>query len=347
MIDTVRFKMLLTRKQYEKIRSVSKEMSETDNESGSTSFRVLKKNVPIGSYDRNISIYVSDEHYCYIEFSVPKYLYGHNVFLVYPEQVPSICESLQKKFYRFFGDFPATIWWELERVDLCYAWKLPSHEDAVKVLSLLQNISGGRTHKFTYNSSVMFKGGTMTTKFYLKDDEYYKHDFVELKKSGFIDMAYKYLAISQGVLRFEISLRKQAINRLFYGVESGDCYWISWLFTTEACTHILNRRMSDLMKCVNKKLVTLDQVHDKLVAVYGKTKGFHLYSFYRIYYNDEFGVKKIRKSMTYQQVWYNLKKLNNAGVGVASDETPLSFDLDIPSKYVVNDTAPKGAVAER
>lgn len=343
MIDTIRFKMALTDSQYVRIRSLSTEVTELDNESETTNFVILKNSLPLGSYDRKINIFVTDEKQCFLEFSVPKFQYGHNVYMVFPEEVPEIVEKVQKKLDKYFHGFPASIFWELQRIDLCYSWKFPDHESALQVLSLLQGIEGNKTQKYLYNSSVMFRGRTMSTKFYLKDDEYYKHDFVELKKSGFVDMAYKYLAISQGILRFEISLRKEAINRLFFGVEKGDCYFISWHFTTDTVTHILNRRLGDLLRMNNKKSVTLDQVHQKLVAQYGKIQGLHLYTFYRLYFNEPEGKKKIKRCMERTRIWRNLKKLRDAQVGIASDDIPLNFDLSIPSIYGVNDQAPRGA----
>lgn len=347
MIDTVRFRIQLDERQYSFLRAKSLEVSQRDNASHTTIFRILRNQMPLGSYDRNVNIFVNDDAECFLEFSVPKFVMGHNLYMVYPEAVPEILEALFLKLKKFFGDFPAPLFWELMRVDLCYAWKLRNHDVAVKVMELLQKLEVPRKHKASYRSSVMYKGSDMSIKFYLKDDEFYAHDFKELRKIGHWDLAYELYNLSTGILRYEVTLRKRQINRLFFGTGDGEIFWHSEVFTTQLCTIILNGYLMSLLRGQHQA-ATLDVVCDRLVEKYGHARGFHLYGFYKVYFGEDNGRTKILKHMDRTTVWRNLKYLQKADVGITISELPEDFDLTIPSSNVVNEfsrSAPTGAHA--
>ena len=89
--------------------------------------------------------------------------------------------------------------------------------------------------------------------------------------------------------------------------------------------------------------VSLDEVCQRLVDKYGKKKGFHLYSFYKVYYGESNGRTKLKKYLARWSIWYNLQQLSKAGIGLQVDFVPEDFNLTIPSDYSVNELHPAGA----
>lgn len=329
MIDTLRYRFELTQNQYDRVRRKAVELEQRDNSTDRTIFRVLREDLPLGSYDRRVNLFINDDRMCFLEFSAPKYAIGHNVFLLPPEEIPELLEKLCDKLVKLFGDFPRPIFWELMRVDLCYAWKLRNHDVAAKVLSVLQKLEVPRKKKAVYASSVMFLGHTMSLKFYLKDDEFYAHDFKEFKKMGLNELAYNTYQIAQGVIRFEITIRKKHLNSIF---PEGK------IFDTKTCEHVLRRYLKQVIGCKGEAM-TLDAVAERLLERYGKTMGFHLYAFYRTYYEEFNGKSKLKSLLSRSQEYRNRQRLKQAGVGISTsalDLKPTDFDLSIPSIDVVN-----------
>lgn len=330
MIDTMRFRVELTQKQYDCIRRKSTELAKRDNTNDRMIFRVLREDLPLGSYDRCVNLFVNDDLECFIELSIPKFVMGHNIYLISAESVPGHLETLYKKLCKYFGDFPAVVFWEVMRVDLCYAWKLRNHSVAVRVMEALQKLEVARKKKATYATSVMFHAPTMSIKFYLKDDEFYAHDLKELKQIGLTDFAYQMYQISEGVLRFEITIRKKHLNTIF---ADGQFY------SDKTCQRILRKYLHDVLRG-QSEATTLDVVAERLLATYKKQKAYHLYSFYRLYYGEPQGRAKLLRYISRQQVWRHLKDLEKAKVGLVVDVLASDFDLSCPSDFVVNPISP-------
>jgi len=197
-------------------------------------------------------------------------------------------------------------------------------------MSALQKLEVVKKKKSVYSSSVMWLGTTKSYKFYLKDDEFYAHDFKELKKLGFHEEAYNLYQQSQGVLRFEITLRKQAIAKIlpYYDI-----------FRFESIEAILQKSLREILHS-NGQAVLLDEIAQKLVDKYGKAKGIHLYGFYKVYFGEYNGRTKLKKYLKRGAVWYNLKKLSEANVGLETHLEDTNFNLTIPSEYIVNALPP-------
>jgi len=131
------------------------------------------------------------------------------------------------------------------------------------------------------------------------------------------------------VLRFEVTLRKKQLDRI--GTRE--------LYTSEFVQAYLQKYLHQVLHGA-VEATTLDEVADRLVRKYGKTKGLHLYSFYRVYYGEPNGRKKLLRYLTRQKVWYNLKQLSNANVGLHIDHIPDDFNITIPSSYATNQLPP-------
>jgi len=337
MIDTIKFKIDIDRDLYRKIEKRSVEFRKFDHELNHEFVRILSKKFNVGSYDRHISITLYDDERIYMEFSLPKIFYGHNVYMISPEQVFPICEMVRKVLVSMFGYFPSISIWEINRIDFCYAWKLPSEYVAEQVLNIFRGITPPYKGIHNYDSSVMWYGRQHAIKFYLKYPEFYEHDFKELKKEGFTDRAYQFLNIAQGVLRFEVTLRNKSLVNEFYGRCSDKYVSLSKdVFNTKKCQTILNKYLYKVLKLRNVETMDNKTVYDKLIDAYGVVKARPIFLFYKLMFSPDSNEKLILKSYSRWQVYRYQKKLIDAGIGISADQLQVGFNFSIPSNYAVN-----------
>lgn len=342
MIDTVRFKIPLNDNIYNKIRRFSHETTKRNNLDGSVYFRVINDNIHLGSYDRKVNLFVYEESNLYLEFSLPKYLLGNNVYLLYVDYAQIVCEKLHKELVTRYGEFPAPNNWEIVRLDLCYAWKFQNNAVADTVLSILRSYKFPRKKLHTYDTSFMYVGTEYSIKFYLKQDEYYKHDFKELiKNPNLLDYAYEIMNVSDGVLRFEITYRDKAIKRYF----PKDNSRIITIFDLD-CDKIeanLGKMLDKFLKDATPEFMTPTEVIQQLLQHYNKTKAIQLYQFYVLYHSEDKSARDLlNECYSRITVYKNLKALAKAKIGLPRKDLNFDIDLSIPSDYVVN---PKNAVS--
>ena len=341
MIDTIKFRIPIDSKLYNQIKAKSIEFTKRDNEIDHEFVKILTKQFHVGSFDRHINLRLFDDEYLFMEFSLPKIYYGHNVFLISAEQVFPICNQVRQTLVKLFGNFPDCIFWEICRVDFCYAWKLPSEYVAEQVLNIFRGIVIPKKQTHFYDTTVMWFGRTQSIKFYLKYPEFYEHDFKELKKQGFNDLAYNFLSISEGVLRFEVTLRNIALVREFYGqCQDRFISLSSDIFNTPRCQLVLQKYLKKVLKLENVKVMDNKTVYKLLDDMYGQTKARNLFLFYKLMFSTDRNEKTILSSYSRWQVYRNVKKLRDAGVGITSEQIKIGFDFSIPSDFVVNNTAP-------
>lgn len=225
MIDTIKLGIPLTKTQHAKLQKL---LSQDENwqwvkfqPSTGEMTCVRSKGLAdtdFHSYHREIKFdidtnYRPDDTHLTFEFSVPKFWIGHNVHLVYDWVTPleHFRKLLQKQLH---CKFPVLDKWKVRRVDICYAWKLPTQDYAKQVLNSLKGLKYPQKTPIIYPDSIVFVGHTYSLKFYLKLPEFRKHDLKAMVKAN-----YKYEWInwieerSQGVLRYEATLRRQYLKR--------------------------------------------------------------------------------------------------------------------------------------
>lgn len=332
MIDTTTWKVQVTEEQFNKIISRSKEYVEYDHELKQTGFRILRSNLHIGSYDSNITLKCFESQTVNLEFSVPKQHTGNNIELLYPSQLEQALKTIHANLVEHFGDFPSYKNWYLTRLDLCYAWKLQDQKTAKDALKTLKTFDYPRKFKFLYKEAVMWRGKYFSLKFYLKEPEFLKHDFKELVKKGFEEYAKRIGTLSSGVLRFEITFRKEALNNLF-GKK---------LITYRV---LLDKDLLEdtLLEYLNKLLFHLDQtvMDDKQVLeclrkTYSNRKALRLFVFYMLYNSPKLNHRQIlHDHYNPSTIWRNKSDIAKAGVGLP-DHNLSTFTLNIPSELVVN-----------
>lgn len=229
MLDTLRVRIPLTRRQYDRI--LNKAFSETDwiptlfsPKNGEHRIRrvpgLLKSTAP--SYERDLRWDVDPtwrdgDTWLTVEFSVPKLWLGHNIHLLYDwaSAVAEMERILNELFeFRGRGKLAAYPDWQVSRADFCYAWKFPNESMASAYLDSLKRIKFPYKKPHIYGDSLYFPGRTYTVKFYKKLPEFRKHDRLKMIKSGvsqsYIDHLEK---MAEGVLRFEVELRRKYLTR--------------------------------------------------------------------------------------------------------------------------------------
>ncbi len=228
MLDTLKLGVPLTRTQHEKIKRLAEEndcwqwvllnpssgelqfrrtkgISATDGESF---HRELRWDIP---YD-----YRKDECRLTLEFSVPKYWYGHNIHLLYDFVTPlnHLRERLNQQFgFKGRGQLIDVGDWHVMRADVCYAWRFPSQKLAKQFLDSLKRLHFPRKKPIIYDDSILFAGKTYSFKVYLKLPEFKAHDRKELLKGNANLEWINYCeALADGIVRVEATLRRQYLK---------------------------------------------------------------------------------------------------------------------------------------
>ena len=333
MIDTIRFKIDIDSGLYETIRNKSTELVRRDNNIGVINLHLLRSDVRLGSYDNHLNIIVPNNNEMYLEFSVPKVMYGHNVYLLYKNKLYITIRYIHKKLEEYFGVFPDIDRWKVQRLDLCYSWKFENQDKAYDVLMLLRSFKVPRKTMVKWDNSVMGKGSDYTMKFYLKYDEFFAHDFKVMRKNKkYRDKSFDVLHLSEGVLRFEVTIREKQLKRDF-----GKKY-ISIFDIIKCDVDILLKKYFDKFMCYeNKNTMKSEEVMQQLKLVYRPVKALHLWQFYELYHNsDEEKQRIMEDSVDRVTLWRYKSDLVNAGIGLPRDTIKMDFDLDIPSKFCIN-----------
>lgn len=276
----------------------------------------------------------SNTHF-YLEGSLPKIMYGENVRLLYPSQLPTLFKRIENALIEQYGDIPSWEKWEVQRLDIVYAWKYESQERALQVLDFLEKLDYPRKKaKHTYdNETVIFGGRAYSVKFYLKQPEFLKHGFKELQDKGFPELANEALELSTGVARYEIKINKSKLISLFNKstIKTVDLLYLDWYFK------IQNEVMSELLHNRNKVSVSDEEAIAKLASKYKKEKAMRLFLFWKTYYSDSNHIKKLlKKNNNPSTLLRNFKDLSSAGVGVPTGNSSIPYDFSIPNNNVVN-----------
>jgi Phage replication protein CRI len=163
-----------------------------------------------------------------LEFSVPKFWYGHNISLLYDwfTALEVLKGQIEAQFGLKRSKLPDPGDWEVLRADLCYAWRFPSQSDAETYLKSLERLEFPYKKPVKRRDSLFFPGRTYSIKVYLKHNEFKANDRKELIKQKASSDWIKHLSqLSEGVLRFEGTFRRKWLTR--YGIFDVDDLAIS------------------------------------------------------------------------------------------------------------------------
>ena len=337
MVDTIKFKIPINKDVYNKIVKKSISYEKKDNLLEKTIFKVHKTDTELGSYDSNVNIFLDEinNNYLKIELSIPKFFIGNNIWLLYIDKLETALFSLRSNLINYFDVLIVDIdKWEIERLDICYAWKLERHEYAEELMQIIRNYNFPRKRTHVYESSVMFIGKTYSVKFYLKQEEFYKHDFNKWKNKD-IELAYNLYEWSEGVVRFEVTLRKTALKDI---LKRDKIYYTD--LTEELILERLNYYFNKVTHSYGKMMTTRDVIKE-LRLHHSDEQSLKIWQFYRLW-NSEIPEDReiLKKSYSRSTVWRMLSWLKEAKIGLPSDSFKRNIDLVIPSPNVVNPNSP-------
>lgn len=229
MLDSIKLGIPLTQRQHERILHLAEQndcwqwvllnpssgellfrrtrgIADTDGESF---HRQLRWDIP---HDYNES-----ECRLTLEFSVPKYWYGHNIHLLYDIATPldHLRDLLNQQFgFKGRGKLIDTGYWHVSRADFCYSWRFPSQRLAKRFLDSLKRLHYPRKKPIIYDDSIVFSGKTYSVKIYLKLPEFKAHDRREmLKGNASLEWVNHLESLAYGVIRFEVTCRRQFLKK--------------------------------------------------------------------------------------------------------------------------------------
>jgi hypothetical protein len=270
--------------------SFDAEFNETKEE------EMIKAKLTSGSYDINYSLNYT-ENTVLFEFSIPKYIYGHNLDH-YPlssgNEYNDLLFFLNKFFVDEFGfevDFKNI---ELLRLDLCYNYSFESEINKETYKEHASDLFGKVFHdkkvlKFNDNSTVMYKTQDYSFKVYDKGLEFEKNDLKKITKYFGIKKANELMQRAKLITRSEITFRKRKISYDFF----------SKISTSDQVSEHFKKRFGSLKDvyqdvqmmnekltvCLNRYNGTLQHIDDALFPILITAK-------YKKHYSSSIGYAK-------------------------------------------------------
>ena len=196
----------------------------------------MYKFTPSSSNEINITHVLADNSLSF-EFSIPKYLCGHNINL-YPDpkyQTDNKARDLYLFLKSFIAEFFRTnfnLTYKKElliinRIDLCFNYKFLTYERLEQYIQVLKNNwvgKAGRYRAFGEDQTFMVITDSYSFKFYKKYDEFLKTSEASLRrklsKQYNYEFANSYVEslcfYSRNILRSEITLRPRKMIDLIY-----------------------------------------------------------------------------------------------------------------------------------
>ena len=207
---------------------------------------------PSSNYEMNIRLLCRNsdigamalKHVLEFEFSIPKFLYGHNLLLYphYGDVDGTQLDYFIEKFFRLcFDEDYMRLNIEIRRLDCCFNYKFKTSADFNLFGNALKfYFENNKSKSFVKykNETFMYKTEGYSIKFYDKQTEFMKNDYNELRKfyirrnkAAGVDLKQSiksaekqvlpFVDFSKNIWRLEISLRASELN---------ECYWRDWRF---------------------------------------------------------------------------------------------------------------------
>jgi len=307
----------------EQLKSNLQRFRKDDLRTGKMEFEFFSSNIELGSYHRTVAIKSTNvPQGFFIEFSVPKYAKGNNVEMIYPHELPNIiaqlydelCTHMNYKLLHYSE-------WPIYRLDVCYNWLFKNENEAVYAMDFLRRIDYPRKKKYTYDTSVMYKGSAYTVKFYAKGAEFKAHDFdkIELNRGMTLQMW------ADRIVRFEVNLKRVYLQE-FFGL---DKVYLKDLTDDQTIQDILKYFLEEkVFFYLNANSMTDENIKQILFENFTKTKATRLYQFYKDYYfNEEMKNMFVRGGLNRSTIYRYKKDLKQVGIGISIEKTPASKNI--------------------
>lgn len=267
-------------------------------------YKIFRDQINVGSYSYNINIFINSLDFLFVEFSVPKLLFGNNIDLAFFSDILKTLRKVEKTLSDYLKLKDCTVW-EVMRLDLCRYIK---SDNPYRDIHMFQMLDYPRQKKYIYDTSVMFVGRSYSSKFYIKEDEYFKHDFKEISKYD-LSLAYNILAKSKNKIRFEVGYRSQALKQIL-GLQ---CVTIQDILDKELdLRQHFYKIYTKLYGDIDPKRMEQNSLLELLQQQYKPKRALQLYQFYVLYYSDDFNKKIIKENYSRSQIYRNLKAIKKA-----------------------------------
>ena len=276
----------------------------------------------------------------FIEFSAPKVMFGSNIYMLYPNQIDEVLNKVKRVIETYYNvELPSYDTWVLQRLDVCYAWRLACEDDTKHALFTLASYEYPRKKKtIIADESLTYWGTSSKVKFYRKHPEFKAHSFGRPKQG-----TYKYtnkmnlLNACTGVFRFEVTMFKKQIQQTF-----GEDETFYNVINHDNIESLLIYFLSQLVKTEYFSSIDVSDVYQKLEDAFGKKKAVNLFQFYNTWFCENKDREKrnrllLDKALCTQTIKTRLDSISEAGIGII-DATmkDINFDLSIPSDLAVN-----------
>jgi II/X family phage/plasmid replication protein len=334
MIDTL--KLLIPIADSKFLEQIKTRLVRTRRENLETSelkFEYFTGEVEVGSYSRNVNIYLTESSPVgfFVEFSLPKQYHNNNVEMVYPFDITFILNSFRNQLCKHLkATLPLLSEWIVYRLDVCYNWTFESEQKCQSFMNFIQRIDFPRKKKYVYDTSVMYKGTAYTIKFYLKGAEFKRNDFKVIRDID-EDKAFKLLAWSEKVLRFEVEFKKVYLKTLF-GKEK---VLVSDVADNLEIEQILQHYLASVFRYVDKENMKHENVRQLINENYKPAKALRLYQFFKGFFFEPDEKFQIKKGLNASTIWRYKKDLKKIGVSFEENLGDSNFvaveELVVPS----------------
>lgn len=314
MIDTVKIYTHINEKIKNKIIKTANLKGSYHFDTGEIDYEILLNTIEM-SYSNIISVrcnrYDVDGIILDVECSLHKVLYGQNAYNGFYNliEITNILIKILENSYDIV--LPVVNDWYVQRIDVARVFDLENQKNIKDYLYKLSFLTyPKRKTKYYENESIYVNGSTTTLKIYNKLVEFIKHDKRKLNKTNF-NMFYFENKI-QGYIRYEVELKKRFLKE-FYKKEKIKVIDVKY----EDLLKVWEMEFKMLYK-FSKDNVISDKIkiNNRLISMYGCTKGNRLYSFYLQLVCD--GERKTKQNFdiknSIRTFYRNLKDIKDAGI---------------------------------
>lgn len=298
VIDTVRYKFKLL-KPYNGTDIFKVEKTKL----GKLEWKTFTDYINIASSSYNINIYINPESICYIEFSLPKLIRGHNLDNGDIKELVHYTNLIYIKLKEIGIIPPPWKEWLVMRIDIS---ENKYCEDIISELRLYQTADFKSKKKYIYSTSVMYVGATYSIKIYNKQEEFLKNDYLKIQQE---EKKSYLLGKAQGLLRYEVTYRSQGLKNIFHRKKM---HLKDLVANFEVLLNHYEKTIKSVGFRLEPKALQQNEVLKLLSSKFGHAKTLQLYQFYILYSTDELN-KKILKDFYSRSTFYRrtreLKKL--------------------------------------
>lgn len=342
MIDTIKFKIPADHYIISTIKEANLNRISRSNKDGSEHIFYTDKLI-IDPYVGFIQLSITKPFLSeglYLEFSIPKLVFGNNLYLFYPEDLDRVSFNIQMALEeQYLISLPSFKEWIIQRLDVCYVWKFESNTYAHDVLASLKSFEYPRKKTAVYDTSIVCFSDTFSVKFYLKKDEYYFKDYKVTHKYR-PEKAQELLDFSEGQLRFEVEYRKKKLETYF----QKEIVTVDDIADREVLAKILRSELKVFLDGFNPEIISNREVATRVIEKHGAKAGFHLFTFYLSYFKKR-NLTLLKSLFSKSRIKRYLKQLSESGVGLVSSDKKIVAKLSVPSDLAPNRTNAQGAVA--